>query len=511
MAKERIEEDALTAARTRYAHLKIDTSPITEEGAKSAMEDAVYLEANEGSITPRTLIERAFVVHDTGSIVESAAKILESIKVRLTELEDEVEAKVFLDEGLVTSGKYQQALTQAQKQKSELKPLLRDIANKELAKLETGVEQFALSSGLVLLSFVDRYVNSEGTEILRHGIKLSDELGQNIKDFNGLMSRHNSTATTKSSAKSSSSKKSKASDDTDNFIHFVELDLIKHALQSMSHDERPVLIDVFARNADGNIKFLQSTEFSAAEQTPIDSNIPEVHTIVLYKMPNSNQVLMIDPSNSEYTRHFALGHSKVLIEQVTRNAGLDYELISYPKKIQIYKQPKEVSVGPQIDQARDCIDVATKLAFEITKSPHPLEDPGALGEWLPVVRISNSDTIDRGMLFPDIAIRIKQSSSNTAREKFSVFMTKFRDLVRICESTENDALNQTAHEKIAALKKLLSPTELYKGSADILYSAKEENIISLYTELNTSAREHLQSEEQQVQALPLLGMEVQNG
>ena len=91
--------------------------------------------------------------------------------------------------------------------------------------------------------------------------------------------------------------------------------------------------------------------------------MPKVHTVLLYKMPD-NQVLIIDPSNSEYTQHFVLGHNKNLIEKIAGEGVIS--LVAPSKIIQIYKSPNGMLPGSAANQPRDCIDIAVKLAFEIT-------------------------------------------------------------------------------------------------------------------------------------------------
>lgn len=128
--------------------------------------------------------------------------------------------------------------------------------------------------------------------------------------------------------------------------HSLEKHLLQKAIDHLlgNEDCRTVLIDVFARVKE-EVKVPQD-------------DYPETHTVVLYKNPineGKHEVVVIDPSNFLFSSHL-----------LAPDLGIRHDFLSkittVHKSLKIYK-PLGDNVGPKHNQSRDCIDIATKIAF----------------------------------------------------------------------------------------------------------------------------------------------------
>ena len=125
-------------------------------------------------------------------------------------------------------------------------------------------------------------------------------------------------------------------------LHPVELLLIQKALTANEEDSgatknKCVLFDIFARSSDGIIEK--------------EGKKLKTHTVVLFKQ--KDKIILIDPSNSEFSQHITLGLNKVLLGE--------HNIAAYDKKLQIYTPNGETGTEP--NQYRDCTDIAVKIAL----------------------------------------------------------------------------------------------------------------------------------------------------
>jgi hypothetical protein len=174
---------------------------------------------------------------------------------------------------------------------------------------------------------------------------------------------------------------------------------IRYLLAEVSH--RTVLVDIFARE-NGAVKILAS-------------GYPETHTVLLYKNPPTIEtgkhiVSVIDPSNFSFSSHL----SNLNIQLVEEFANLD-KIITIHKSLQIYKPLGDI--GPQHNQYRDCIDIATKLAFGFNKLEEQVNFE-TIATHKVVKAISNLPKIDTAIITRDIPARIKQTSDTDIVQKF---------------------------------------------------------------------------------------------
>lgn len=118
-----------------------------------------------------------------------------------------------------------------------------------------------------------------------------------------------------------------------------------------SNKASTVLVDVFVRNSSNNINFI--------------NDIPEVHTVVMYKQLSSNngkdQYCVLDPNNPSFSYIlYSIGSS------------LKREILVCPnEKLKIYQRNGES--GSNASEWRDCIDISVKLAFNLENNKIFLE------------------------------------------------------------------------------------------------------------------------------------------
>ena len=134
-------------------------------------------------------------------------------------------------------------------------------------------------------------------------------------------------------------------------LHPLELEVLSNATSFLlGSAAKSVAVDIFDKDKDGRIKFDDKSEKLIT------------HITVLYKqtMDSNNQIFLIDPSNSDFSKH--LNHP-ILKAFVSRGTGKWVDIIAPQKPLQIYSLPSSDSVtGPRSDQFRSCDDIAVKLA-----------------------------------------------------------------------------------------------------------------------------------------------------
>lgn len=124
----------------------------------------------------------------------------------------------------------------------------------------------------------------------------------------------------------------------------IERAAIVKVISFLTYVHKPVLLDIFKRNAEGMIDINK------------DDTI-ETHPVILYRDENKKTIFVIDPSNPQYSSFLA-----------------NYKDFSWPIKAgyidqDIYRVPNNGSIGPDAHQFRDPLDIAVKLAVGFIKTP----------------------------------------------------------------------------------------------------------------------------------------------
>lgn len=137
------------------------------------------------------------------------------------------------------------------------------------------------------LSFVEKYqVDGHHIEVERFGINTPHLKGQIGED---LAIIYASTTEKASPISISTQGTKKTIDSYPHLLHPLEVFLIRNAIKHCTNNRnKVVLVDIFERKEDGSINILKA-------------GTPKTHTIV-FCFQNS-KILLIDPSNSEFSRH----------------------------------------------------------------------------------------------------------------------------------------------------------------------------------------------------------------
>ncbi|MEY3197499.1 MAG: hypothetical protein RLZZ59_870 [Pseudomonadota bacterium] len=181
-------------------------------------------------------------------------------------------------------------------------------------------------------------------EVYRFGINTEQLQGVVGK---ALASIHVVTTTAESSQGGSraSGSKSKKDKDLPHMLHPLEIINIREAIQFLQKtQQKTVLVDIFARMEEGQIV------------TEKDGS-PEIHTIVLCKQLDNGtqQILIIDPSNSSFSKHLKFNEDLIFAE----TGQIDQmEILAPSKTVKIYSPPEKLL------QVQDQINLETAQMWQ---------------------------------------------------------------------------------------------------------------------------------------------------
>jgi len=247
--------------------------------------------------------------------------------------------------------------------------------------------------------YIDQYSYSNN-KVVRYGIDSRNiEVNRNTQTLDGVpVIFYDQESQEKLSQSTTAIKKAAETVQHHPLERHLVTESIKYLLAEVSH--RTVLVDIFARE-NGAIKILAS-------------GYPETHTVLLYKNPPTIEtgkhiVSVIDPSNFSFSSH--LSNPNIQLEGLEK---LD-KIMTIHKSLQIYKPFGDI--GPEHNQYRDCIDIATKLAFGFNKLEEQV-NLDAIATHKIVKAISNLPKIDTAIITREIPARIKQTSDTDIVQKF---------------------------------------------------------------------------------------------
>jgi len=263
----------------------------------------------------------------------------------------------------------------------------------------------------------------------------------------------------------------------DNFkiLHPLETLLFKEALGYMlSEKNKSILVDIFERDKSGYIDIS-------------DKDKPKTHTVVLCREDfSNNNFLVIDPSNSEFSKHFGLlGVNNILSMELQKEINIFVSPINY----KIYEQNKDIGTGCAFNKFRDCVDIAFKLVKKLnllsdqaTHFNNDLKQKGIFieNEMNKIVQsITNNkdydDSIDKGLCkekFLNYSFRGKQLTNEELGENlYSKQMILYKSLLNKMDNiidpnvvtTVNKILNQLLNNPtldIANLDNLINKINL---------------------------------------------------
>ena len=339
--------------------------------------------------------------------------------------------------------------------------------------------------------YVEKYLHS-GNEVLRFGIDTSKVNGEAITR-EGLVV---STA----AAKSVKSAQYKVEDAEKVQHHSLEKESMQDAINHLlTTDAKTVLVDILEREA-GTIKLKEESSV-------------ETHTILLYKNPEKDgkhEIVVIDPSNFLFSSHLLNFNQEDIFEG--KNLGELFpkfgKLIVLHKGLQVYNPGKE-GTGPDIKQARDCIDIAVKLAFGLNNKGKDFSiqtDSGSLTDKLikeldVVQHVSNVPAIDKTIVVDSIS-RIKQASNVYIREEFYKSQSTFKIILNILQISDKDEYGSFLEQYEQICQSTLE--ELVKYLKTNLTSEEYKNLLKKYKETFSTASDFQEAKNSEISYILIL-------
>lgn len=187
----------------------------------------------------------------------------------------------------------------------------------------------------------------------------------------------------------------------------------------LTSDTRAAVVDIFVR-------YQRSDHPEHRGKIIVDDhNIPETHSVVIYKNPSTLiaplELVVIDPSNFTFSSH--LGVHKVVLEG---DLAAEYAIKTFHHTTKIYTAPLN-STGQELNQYRDCTDVAIKISKGLTQAIEAIRFNtstdatfrSSIKDCATIKYISNVRAIDEDVFWAGKSVRIKQSSDSDLREQFS--------------------------------------------------------------------------------------------
>ena len=135
-------------------------------------------------------------------------------------------------------------------------------------------------------------------------------------------------------------------------MHPIEISLLKNAfacLEKISTFSGGVICDIFVKSADHKIDSIQRQEGS-------DISTPEIHSIVFWK--EGLEIMLVDPSDEKFSVNL-IEDIRIVAKQFT------FVKVSTGGYGIIYGHDGK-TVGREINQSRDCIDIAVKIILELS-------------------------------------------------------------------------------------------------------------------------------------------------
>lgn len=446
------------------------------------MLDNLYGGIERSSITPTTFRSRtldsineqylrAMVLAATKK-AENKEREVDQVQVR--ERENKlVELKALFEGAVEQQGEF----SPLDKSFSELEKRLSDkykvLSNYE-AQL-TAFQRLIISHPGLLLLFRDIYqANDHSVEYIGINNILDPDVTSGLKKICENETNARSGASEAKSGKSSG-KKSKTPEVSSSNLHPLEVFVIKEAIRDFERGKKTILVDIFARNQDGTLK-------------QESGGYLETHTIVLFKqlVDGLTQILIIDPSNSCYSRHLADSVNQANILSPEYN---NFEILAPSREFVVYK-PKKDNIGPAPYQYRDCTDIAVKIAFGVSRIDKI--DIGKIQSLPVVLEVSNQiyekedlGGIEHGLFFSaeEAIARIRQSSENVVRGKINCLTIKFKHQINsVKEYTRDNHLGEEVRQEIIdAFCKNYTPEQYAEAIVECmdLYHKLEANSISI--------------------------------
>ncbi len=278
-------------------------------------------------------------------------------------------------------------------------------------------------------------------------------------------------------------------------VYNNEMDALLNAIDYLLNTtctQKTVLVDIFNRNICVEANSIKEQRIKT-EGT--NQKYPETHTILLFRQPD-NKIFVIDPNNAQYSLHVTSKNNSINTKlQEFKNPNLplktaysnialyinqsgmpEIETINMVKstdKIQIYNSSKKK--GASNGDARDCVDIAVKLAFLLEEHSGALpKDSNALSNINEIQYVSNSASINK-YTPPDVlkeTLRIQHKSNIKVIQDLHFLYLKIKSILdKLQEFGQGAKLeqNKLQNELSTILTKDANDSNTLKGQLKSLH------------------------------------------
>jgi hypothetical protein len=266
-------------------------------------------EIGNGSITPKTLKSRKFFSNGESRAADETDKKVASLVSRIDESTSRVHGEIEKEiENIRTAASDDSRFEGFGQKATDFEAKITSLQSYEVELRQ--FQGFLTSNPTIALVCEDFYANDASNSVVRFGINavsintanaplLGIEIAkpQDTKSNASTQSAASSTQYKKDLIGSALKEKDQAQEQK-KMLHPLEVSVIEKAIKHFNSGCTTVLIDIFNRDNQNAVKFK-------------DGN-PDVHTVVLRKQSspvddatNGNIIVIIDPSNSTFSRHLA--------------------------------------------------------------------------------------------------------------------------------------------------------------------------------------------------------------
>lgn len=376
------------------------------------------------SITPETRKHTIFRFKSKDELIsslENEVEIIKSQENNLTELTSQIKIKEdsFLEAFLYFSKVAEDTEFSSQYANQDRKVVNDFISKKNeylsdtLKNYKNEIEKFKdfynkLEASAFMFNFIEDYsFNDENAR--RYGLNFSHLSEKATKKLEDIYSKPIKKSKYQRSDSSNNSKKSNDSKDSA-FGSFkqlspIEIFNIRQSLDDLiKSTNKAIIVDIFARNKEG---IIQTTGGKI-----------ETHSVILIKNTNIAKdsklsIMILDPNNSDFSNHIANNSFKILLDKDLRSQIGNF---INTENLKLYSVPEGKKAGPNYNEFRDCIDIATKLTFAFNREKSPnlkkITDNDFIKELSNNPNISSLDYKEVG-LYP---LRVRQASRDEIKK-----------------------------------------------------------------------------------------------
>lgn len=271
-------------------------------------------------------------------------------------------------------------------------------------------------------------------------------------------------------------------------LHDAERPLFEKAFeQIIDFSEAVVLVDIFKRDSSNS----PHDEYKITKDEK--RNKAEIHTICLWKS-QVNKIFIIDPSNSSFSNHLVRSRLLSDLHGELLNNNVKIEIMQHQGGSKNRPDPKFYSssfgrrIGISNYDARDCIDIAVKIAFTIVREKG-CEESNIQKK---INLLSNSSAVNRGLgIENEILLRELQSSDSNKRSQTLDKLNSIKELIEYTSFQSEHELDEiVSHSEDQEFMKIFRKHKdlLKESKIGRLRLDKMKKFFSLQTEIDSLYR-----------------------